>query len=234
MKGSIVAVVGVGLLAVSALADEKAAPKAATPLKDLKAKVSYSIGLDIGKQMKAGSVDIDPDVLAQGLRDALAGKSLLSDQQLQEVQAEFRKQLVAKQAQQADARKKEGEAFLAQNAKKPGVKTLKSGLQYEVLKEGAGATPKATDTVTAHYEGRLINGEVFDSSYKRGAPADFPVNGVIPGWTEALQLMKVGSKWRIFVPTQLGYGANPRPGGIIKPNDALIFDIELLNTKPPQ
>lgn len=231
MKVFMVAAASLGLLAVSALAQEKAAPKASAELKDLSAKVSYAIGQNIGKQMKGQSLDIDADTLIRGLKDALAGKSLLSDQEIVEVQNEYRKVLVAKQTVLMEKRKKEGEAFLAENKKKPNVKTTASGLQYEVIREGTGKTPKATDEVTVNYEGKLIDGTVFDSSYKRGEPASFPVNGVIKGWTEALQLMKVGAKYKLYISSELAYGANPRPGGLIQPNDALIFEVELLDVK---
>lgn len=235
MKVFMVALAGFGVLVASVLADEPAAPKpkagASGELKDLKQKVSYSIGLRIGKSMKSQSIEIDPDMLAKGIKDAEAGKALMTDKEIEEVQLEFQKLMVAKQTQAAEKQKKEGEAFLAANKKKEGVKTLPSGLQYKVIKEGTGKTPKVTDTVTANYEGRLVDGTVFDSSYKRGEPADFPVNRVIKGWTEALQLMKVGGKVQIYVPSDLAYGASPPPGSAIRPNDPLIFDIELLDVK---
>ena len=145
---------------------------------------------------------------------------------------DFQQQIQAKQMDAArgaaDKNKKEGDAFLAANKAKPGVVTLPSGLQYKVIKEGTGQTPKATDTVTTNYRGTLIDGTEFDSSYKRNEPTSFPVNGVIRGWTEALQKMKVGSKWQLFIPADLAYGPNPQPGSPIGPNSVLIFDIELL------
>ncbi|MHC5541791.1 FKBP-type peptidyl-prolyl cis-trans isomerase N-terminal domain-containing protein [Singulisphaera rosea] len=232
MKVFMVALAGFGVLVASVFADEPAAPKAgASQFKDLKQKVSYSIGLRIGKSMKSQSVEIDADMLAKGIKDAEAGKALMTDEEMQAVQLEFQKLMAEKQTQVADKQKKEGEAFLAANKKKEGVKTLPSGLQYKVVKEGNGKSPKVTDTVTAHYEGRLIDGSVFDSSIKRGEPADFPVNRVIKGWTEALQLMKKGGKMQIYVPSDLAYGASPPPGSIIRPNDPLIFDIELIDVK---
>jgi len=233
-KGAIVAAAGLGIVLASAWADaqgEKGASNAGADLKDLKAKVSYSIGLDIGKQMKNRSVDVDADVLARGIKDSMAGKSQMTEEQVKQVQQEFQKVMIAKQAEIAEQRKKEGDTFLAANKQKQGIKTLPSGLQYQVVKEGTGKTPRATDTVTANYEGRLIDGTVFDSSYKRGMPADFPLNQVIRGWTEALQLMKVGSKWTLFIPAEMAYGAQPPPGSPIRPNDPLIFDIELLDVK---
>jgi len=228
MKGFIVAMASVALVGVSALAQppdaSKAAGKASGELKDLKQKASYGIGVNIARQIKGSGMDFDPEVLARGIRDALAGKALLNDQEIEQAMQAFQQELLGKV-------KQEGEAFLAENTKKKGVTTQPSGLQYEVLKAGTGKQPKATDTVTVNYEGKLINGTVFDSSYKRGEPATFPVNGVIKGWTEALQLMKVGAKWRLYVPSGLAYGANPRPGGPIRPNDPLIFEVELLDVK---
>ncbi len=240
MKRFLAVALGTGLLIGTALADEKGASQPAPALKDSKQKASYGIGLNIGRSMKAQAVDIDPDMLARGIKDALTGgKPLLSDQELQETMLVLQKELQGKQREvegkQAGAskaigekNKKEGDAFLAANTKKPGIKTLPSGLQYKVIKEGNGPIPKATDEVKTNYRGTLIDGTEFDSSYKRGEPATFPVKGVIAGWTEALQLMKVGSKWQLFVPAELAYGANPRPGGPIGPNATLVFDIELL------
>ena len=190
--------------------------------------------------MKGQSIEVDSQALARGIMDAISGsKPLLSDQELQQTMMAFQQELQARQrgmaAKQAEASKavgeknqKEGAAFLAENAKKPGVKTLPSGLQYKVVKEGTGPMPKATDQVKTHYRGTLIDGTVFDSSYKRGEPATFGVSDVIAGWTEALQLMKVGSRWQLFIPGDLAYGANPRPGGPIGPNATLLFEIELL------
>ncbi|MBI3610708.1 MAG: FKBP-type peptidyl-prolyl cis-trans isomerase [Nitrospirae bacterium] len=202
-------------------------------LKSEKDKISYSIGMDIGTNMKRQGIEIEPELLARGLKDAVSGgKALLTEDEVRDVlmafQKEMRTKAEARANQQGEKNKTEGEAFLAQNKKKEGVVTLPSGLQYKVIKEGAGKMPKATDTVTTHYRGTLIDGTEFDSSYKRGQPASFPVNGVIAGWTEALQLMKVGSKWQLFIPSNLAYGA--RGGGpTIGPNAALIFEVELLS-----
>ncbi|MFO0752095.1 MAG: FKBP-type peptidyl-prolyl cis-trans isomerase [Thermodesulfovibrionales bacterium] len=222
-------IAGVGLLTCQALADEQAV------LKNQKEKVSYSIGLDIGKNMKKQSIDIDPDALAKGLKDALSdSKPLLSDKEIQDTMTAFQKELAAKQEDRTkklgEKNKKEGEAFLAANKKKEGVKTTASGLQYKVIKAGTGKTPKATDTVTVHYRGTLIDGTEFDSSQKRGQPASFPVNGVIPGWTEALQMMKTGSKWQLFIPSNLAYGERGA-GPLIGPNAVLLFEVELLSVK---
>ena len=168
------------------------------------------------------------------LADALAGKTALTDAELRETLNTFRKEMMtkmeAKQKTDGEKNVKDGEAFLAANAKKEGVKTLPSGLQYKVIKSGAGKSPKATDTVKVHYHGTLIDGTVFDSSVERKEPATFPVNGVIPGWIEGLQLMKEGDKWQLFIPAKLAYGERGA-GQDIGPNSALIFEVELLEVK---
>ncbi|MBA4392315.1 MAG: hypothetical protein C0407_02065 [Desulfobacca sp.] len=202
-------------------------------LKNQKDKVSYSIGINMGRNLKQMAVDVDPDTFVKGFKDAFSGgKSLLSDEEMQTVMTAFQKEMAAKQAEKmkvvGEKNKKEGEAFLAENKKKEGIKTLTSGLQYKVIKEGTGKTPKATDKVSTHYQGTLIDGTEFDSSYKRGEPATFPVKGVIPGWTEALQHMKVGSKWQLFIPAKLAYGERGA-GPNIGPNSVLIFTMELLS-----
>lgn len=200
-----------------------------------KEKVSYSMGVDIGKRLKQQSIDFDPDLFAKGLKDVYGGgETLLTDQEIKETLTTFQKTLIAKQTemrkQQGEKNKSEGDAFLAGNKKKVGVITLPSGLQYTVIEEGTGKTPKATDTVVTNYRGTLIDGTEFDSSYKRGKPATFPVNGVIKGWTEALQLMKEGAKWKLFIPSDLAYGERGA-GNSIGPNATLIFDIELISVK---
>ena len=202
-------------------------------LKDQKDKVNYSIGMDIGNTLKRLSVDVNFDILVQGIRDVLSGnKTLLTAQESRDTIIAFQKEMTAKQTERikelGEKNKKDGEAFLAENKKKEGVVTLPSGLQYKVIKEGTGDMPKPTDTVTTHYSGTLIDGTEFDSSYRRGQPATFKVNGVIPGWTEALQMMKAGSKWRLFVPPHLAYGERGT-GRDIGPNATLIFDVELLS-----
>lgn len=204
------------------------------PIKTQKDKVSYSIGLDFGKNMKRQSVELNLDLLLRGIRDGLAeAKSALTDAEMQECMTTFQKEMMTKMQEKAkvtgDKNKKEGDAFLAENKKKPGVVTLPNGLQYKILKDGIGKSPKASDTVTVNYRGTLINGKEFDSSYKRGTPATFPLNGVISGWTEALQKMKVGSKWQLVIPPNLAYGENG-PGDI-GPNATLIFEVELLEVK---
>ena len=218
-----------------ALAAGQLSAQKATTLKTQKDTVSYSIGVDIGKKMKSQSLDVNADLVGKGIRDALSGSALvLTDKQMQGALMSFQQEMMAKQAENmkkvGEKNKKEGEAFLAENKKKPGVVTLPSGLQYKVIKEGTGKMPTAKDTVTTHYRGTLINGKVFDSSYDRGEPATFPVGGVIKGWTEALQLMKVGSKWQLFIPSELAYGERGT-GQDIGPNATLIFDVELLDVK---
>jgi len=223
------AVLCVGLLGCQNRPQEKA------ELKTQKDKVSYSIGLSVGKDLKAQSVDVDMDVLAKGVKDGLAdsAKFLLTQEQIRETMMALQKDMMAKhQARSqklAEEKKKEGEAFLTENGKKEGVTTLPSGLQYKVIKSGAGKTPKPSDTVTAHYRGVLTDGTEFDNSYRRGKPEEFPVNGVIPGWQEALQRMKVGDKWQLFIPAHLAYG--PSGSGPIPPNATLVFDIELIAVK---
>ena len=216
------------VIAVSA--EEKSA------LKDSKDKVSYSIGLDIGSTLKKQNIDVNADALVAGLKDALTGaKPQLTEEQIKETMTTFSNELKNKQqaATQEAAQKNaaEGEKFLAENKTKPGVKATASGLQYKVLKEGTGASPKETDTVVTNYRGTLINGTEFDSSYKRNEPVTFPVNGVIKGWTEALQLMKKGAKYQLFVPAGLAYGARGA-GQDIGPNATLIFEVELVDVKP--
>jgi FKBP-type peptidyl-prolyl cis-trans isomerase FklB len=202
-------------------------------LKDQKDKVSYSIGLNIGFNLGRQNVQVNPDLLAAGIKDAIAGKPQLNTDQVKEVMATFEKDMQQKQKAAGEKNASEGVKFLEENKKKEGVKATASGLQYKVLKEGTGPQPKETDTVTVNYRGTLINGTEFDSSYKRGQPATFPLNGVIKGWTEGLQLMKTGSKYQFFVPPNLAYG-DRNVGPDIAPNSTLIFEVELIGVKPPQ
>lgn len=189
--------------------------------------------MNIGSALKKDEVDIDANILLQGVKDALAGgKMLLTDQEAQAslaaLQADLRKKQELKMQQLAETNKKEGEEFLAANKTKEGVVALPSGLQYKILQAGTGPKPLATDTVSVNYRGTLLNGTEFDSSYKRGQPATFPVGQIIKGWTEALQLMPVGSKWQLFIPPELAYG--PRGAGRdIGPNSTLVFEVELLS-----
>lgn len=236
MKAQILAA-ALGLLAVSSPAAEPA-----VTLKDQKDKVSYSIGLDIGRTFKKQEIDVNTAAIVQGLKDGLGGgKTLLTDEEImvvmQAFQVEMRAKAQAKAAGAAAEASKAGEknkaagvAFLADNKKKAGVKTTASGLQYKIVKEGTGKTPKASDSVTTHYRGTLIDGTEFDSSYKRNEPATFPVSGVIKGWTEALQLMKEGSEWELYIPADLAYG-DRGAGQDIGPGSTLIFKIVLLKVE---
>jgi FKBP-type peptidyl-prolyl cis-trans isomerase FklB len=206
-------------------------------LKTQKDKASYAIGMNIGKSMHKDSVDVDPNILLRGLKDGLSGaKPLLTDDEakaaMTALQVDLRKKQEEKMQVLGDANRKAGEAFLAENKTKDGVVTLPSGLQYKILKEGTGPKPAATDTVVCNYKGTLLDNTEFDSSYKRGQPATFPVGGVIKGWTEALQLMPVGSKWELFIPSELAYGARGGPGGGIGPNATLVFEVELMSIQP--
>ena len=208
-------------------ADEK------SELKDQKGKESYSLGYQFGQYIKSQGIDIDLEIYTSGIKDALGGK------EPQMSQEDIRGTIMGLQQRQQAARQKEmkekstknleqGKTFLAENQKKEGVKALPSGLQYKVLAEGSGKTPKADDTVTVNYKGTLIDGTEFDSSYKRGQPATFKVNGVIKGWTEALPLMKEGSKYQLFIPPDLAYGERGA-GRNIPPNSTLIFEVELIS-----
>jgi FKBP-type peptidyl-prolyl cis-trans isomerase FklB len=207
-----------------------------TALTTSKQKASYAIGMNWGTGLHRQGIDVDSAALIQGMKDALAGgKTLLTEDEarsaLMQLQKEMQEKQQAKAAAEGDANKKEGDAFLAANKTKEGVVTLPSGLQYKILKEGNGPKPTASDSVVCNYKGTLINGTEFDSSYKRGEPATFPVTGVIKGWTEALQLMPVGSKWQLFIPPDLAYGPRGTPGGPIGPNATLIFEVELISIK---
>jgi FKBP-type peptidyl-prolyl cis-trans isomerase len=213
----------------AAAAKTQTAP-ALTTQKD---KFSYALGMNLGTNLHKQSVPVDPNILLRGLKDALAGgKTALTEDQaraaLMEVQNEMRKKQQEEMHAAGEASKKEGDAFLAVNKAKEGVVTLPSGLQYKILTQGTGPKPTATDSVVCNYRGTLINGTEFDSSYKRGEPTTFPVSGVIKGWTEALQLMPVGSKWQLFVPSDLAYGERS-PGPEIAPDSTLIFGVELLS-----
>ena len=194
-------------------------------------KVSYSFGLVLGKRMQNDLPDLNVDLFMQGVKDAMENKAgLLSDEQVADVLAKFQRDMQQEQMEKvqklAEENNKIGADFLAKNKQKEGVVTLESGLQYKILKEGKGPQPGANDVVKVHYTGSLINGEVFDSSVERGDPVTFPLNGVIAGWTEALQLMPTGSKWQLYIPSELAYGANGNRS--IGPNETLLFDVELL------
>ena len=214
------------------------APKgAATPsdnsvFKNQKDKVSYAIGLDVGGTLRKQSIDVDPNVFLQGLKDALANsKPQMSDEEIRATMTQLQTDMRARQEQKmkeaAETNKKEGDAFLAANKSKEGVVTLPDGLQYKIMSPGAGPKPTAADTVVCNYRGTFINGTEFDSSYKRNQPATFQLGGVIKGWTEALQLMPVGSKWQLFIPPDLAYG--PSGKGPIGPETTLVFEVELVS-----
>ena len=228
MKAMILAAAGAVLL-VGSLRAEDAKPA----LADQKQKSSYAIGMNIGSSFKKQTVEVDLDSLIKGLKDGIAGeKGLLTEKELTEVMEIFQKDMMAKQSAKADVAKKAGTDFLEANKKKDGVKTTSSGLQYKVIKEGTGPKPKETDTVKVNYRGTLPDGTEFDSSYKRNEPATFPLNGVIRAWTEGVQLMSVGSKYELYVPSELGYGAQGA-GGSIPPNSTLIFEVELISIEKP-
>jgi FKBP-type peptidyl-prolyl cis-trans isomerase FklB len=225
MKPYPLSILAIGLFVSSALGQDK--PDLTNP----KQRTSYAIGLDIAANLKAREIDLDAKALAAGIADALAEKPALKPDEVREVLMKLQQEMMAKGdvKNQADAEKnlKAGDAFLAENGKKEGVKTTTTGLQYKVLKSGSGASPKKTDSVKVHYHGTLIDGKVFDSSVQRGEPVTFQVDGVIPGWVEALQLMKVGDKWQLFIPSKLAY-AERSPDPTIGPNATLVFEVELL------
>jgi FKBP-type peptidyl-prolyl cis-trans isomerase len=219
IAAAIVAVLGVVAFRLTA----QPAPTLDTQQK----KVSYAIGLNVGKSLLAQKVEADFDALTRGIRDGLAGTSALDEKQIQETMETFQKEMQTKMTQAGEKNQTDGAKFLADNEKRSGVQKTASGLQYEILKAGDGPKPTPTDRVRVHYRGTLIDGSEFDSSYQRGEPAVFPANRVIPGWTEALQLMPVGSKWKLFIPPALGYGAQGA-GSAIPPNATLVFEVELL------
>ena len=202
------------------------------------ARVSYGLGFEMGRNMKQAEVQVDPALLSQGLQDALGGATQkYTEEEIRTAFASVQQMVMEReQAKEAQAGAKaagEGKEFLEKNKANPNVKTTASGLQYEITAEGNGANPKPTDTVKVHYTGTLIDGTKFDSSRDRGEPAEFPLDRVIPGWTEGLQLLKPGGKAKLYIPSDLAYGPNPRPGGPIPPNATLIFDVELLEIVPP-
>lgn len=202
----------------------------------LEERISYGIGINIGRDFKNQEIEVVPELVARGIKDVLTGETtLMTDEEVKETIAELQKKVQAKQEAmrkvQGEANKKAGDEFLAANAKQKGVKTTDSGLQYLVIEPGNGKTPAATDKVKVNYRGMLVDGTEFDSSYKRGNPVEFPVNGVIKGWTEALQMMKEGAKYQLFIPAELAYG-DRGAGPAIGPNSTLIFDVELLAVNP--
>lgn len=226
------------IISLLAIACESTPQPQQIQLDTVEKKASYSIGMNFVSRLKDEGADLDLDALIYGMRDAEAGNTpALSDEEMaqsvKDLQAQLQSDKLAALKALAEANIEAGKAFLEANAAKDGVITTDSGLQYKIINEGSGDSPTAEDTVVTHYEGRLIDGTVFDSSYERGQPATFPVNGVIKGWTEALQLMKVGAKWQLYVPAELAYGESQR-GPHIQPNSTLIFDIELLEINPEE
>lgn len=220
----------------TAEATADAAPKPDASLDTLAKRAGYAFGLSIGKNLREQKIDVDLNTLIKGLRDGMdaSAKPLMDEQAVQmtmmEMEQQFQNQQMERAREASTKNQTEGQAFLEKNKSAEGVKTTDSGLQYKVLKEGEGASPKASDLVTVHYVGTLLDGSEFDSSYKRNQPATFPVNGVIPGWTEALQLMKPGAKYRLFIPANLAYGEQGA-GNVIGPNAVLQFDVELLSVQ---
>lgn len=230
MKMKLVAAAVMGLAMSTAIAATDAASLATD-----KDKLSYSIGADLGKNFKNQGIDISPEALAKGMQDGMSGSQLaLTEEQMKDVLNKFQKDLMAKRTSEfnkkAEENKIKGDAFLTANKAKPGIVVLPSGLQYKIIETGKGAKPAKDDTVTVEYTGRLIDGTVFDSTEKTGKPATFQVSQVIPGWTEALQLMPAGSTWEIYVPSNLAYGQRS-VGGPIGPNETLVFKIHLVSVK---
>jgi FKBP-type peptidyl-prolyl cis-trans isomerase FklB len=221
----------------AAAAKAATAAKPAAPLTTTMDKFSYALGMNLGANLHKQAVDVDPNILLRGLKDALAGgKTQLTEEEahaaLLEVQNDLRKKMEEKMKAAGETNKKDGDAFLAANKSKDGVVALPSGLQYKILTAGTGPKPTTTDMVVCNYRGTLLNGTEFDSSYKRGEPATFPIAGVIKGWTEALPMMPVGSKWQLFIPADLAYGERSPNPDVIPPNSTLIFEVELLSIKP--
>lgn len=217
------------LLSVGCVAEEK---EKQVELNDLKDKFSYSYGMTLGQNFKLQEMDVDLDIFLKGLKDGVSGaEPMMTAEEVEQVKKEIQDEMTAKAKARAEARAlkntEDGAAYLAENGQKEGVVTLESGLQYKIIEEGTGPSPSVVENVTVHYTGTLIDGTEFDSSHKRGEPATFPVGGVIPGWTEALQLMKEGAKWQLVIPSALAYGERGA-GPLIGPNAVLLFDVELI------
>ncbi|GDX64648.1 MAG: FKBP-type peptidyl-prolyl cis-trans isomerase [Ignavibacteria bacterium] len=232
IRSAIIAMACIGLFSVQACSQssDKGAPM---ELKTQKDKASYSIGVSIGKNLKDQKVDITTDILVKGLLDAYTGaKTQLTEKEMGDVLTQFQQEIMAKAQEEAAKKggenKTKGEKFLADNKNKPGVKSTPSGLQYSVITEGTGPKPTASSTVKVHYTGKLIDGTTFDSSVDRGEPVEFPLNGVIKGWTEGVQLMSKGSKYKFYIPAELAYGERGA-GNAIGPNETLVFEVELLD-----
>ncbi len=231
MKLPLCAWLALGFCGALSAADEKPAAQ----FKDSREKISYSLGVNIANSMRMQGADVDVEQVAAGMRDVLGGKAKLTEQEVRETlmawQQELRAKRTEKQKAEGEVNRKAGEEWLANNAKKPGVKTMPDGLQYKVLVAGKGAKPKPGDSVSAHYKGTLTDGTEFDSSYSRGQPLTIPVMGVIPGWQEALTNMSVGDKWELYIPGNLAYGERGSPPKIPS-NATLIFEMELLGIEP--
>ena len=227
----IVKLAGVSVLGLALIACNEGQKKEVSLDSDMD-KVSYGMGLNIGKNFKQQELDMNVDAIAEGMRDALAGQQRLDDEVIKASAEAVRDREMEKQRALSDAQSQKGVEFLAENAKREGVNTTASGLQYEILTQGSGEgeSPAVTDIVSVHYHGTLIDGTVFDSSVERNQPAEFPLNAVISGWTEALQLMKVGDKWKLYLPAEIAYGARS-PSPKIPANSALVFEVELLDIK---
>jgi FKBP-type peptidyl-prolyl cis-trans isomerase FklB len=224
-----------GAVIVAMSAPLFAADATAPALATTEDKVSYSIGSDLGKNLKRQGIAINPSVFARGMDDGMKGGTLLmTDEEMKKVLSDFEKEMMDKRSsemnKQADDNKTKGETFLKENKSKPGVVSLPSGLQYKIVKAGTGVKPTKEDTVTVEYTGRLLNGDVFDSTEKAGKPVSFKLTQVIPGWTEALQLMPAGSTWEVYIPSKLAYGSR-NVGGAIGPNETLIFNVHLIDVK---
>ncbi len=229
MKSTITLTIAVAAIVLSAASVATAQDKKIMTAKD---SASYAVGASVGRSFKDQEIDVDIDHVVAGMRDALAGTLKLTPEQLQAalmtLQQQAMERMQARQEVAGNENAAQGEKFLAENKKKPGVKVTESGLQYVVVKEGTGKKPTRDNVVKVHYTGKLLDGKVFDSSVERGEPAEFPLSGVIAGWTEALQLMSVGSKYTIYLPPTIAYGAKGA-GGQIGPNATLIFDVELID-----
>ena len=223
------------LTSLAGCTPEEASSASELKLDTSKNRISYTIGVNIGQDFKSQNMDVDPDLLLMGLKDTLSGKELqlTEEEMVQEIQ-NFQQEMQVKMAAEMEAKAAEnkaaGEAFLAENAKQEGVVVTESGLQYKIIEPGQGDSPGPADVATVHYRGTLIDGTQFDSSYDRGQPASFPVGGVIPGWSEALQLMKPGAKWQLSIPAELAYGERGA-GQDIGPNSTLLFDVELISVE---
>ncbi|MFM7157098.1 MAG: FKBP-type peptidyl-prolyl cis-trans isomerase [Bacteroidota bacterium] len=231
IRSAIIAMACIGLFSVQACS-QSSDKGASMKLENQKDKASYSIGVSIGKNLKDQKVDISTDILVKGLLDAYTGaKTQMTEKEMGDCLTQFQQEIMAKAQEEAAKKggenKTKGEKFLAENKNKPGVKTTASGLQYSVISEGSGPKPTASSTVKVHYTGKLLDGTTFDSSVDRGEPVEFPLNGVIKGWTEGVQLMNKGSKYKFYIPAELAYGERGA-GNAIGPNETLVFEVELL------